>query len=169
MPIWLSILLILAGAGAGIFGGYLYRKEGVEKKIGRTEEYAKRLYDDAVRKADDYKKEKVLEAKEEILKVKAENDPVFQTGNDEVAHVQTVDSGARHQCDNSNDDDDRQYTLFHLYPPCDKGLCTTCSLYCIIRRMSNKCHQQKGRCENSVLFITQIIQPGIFPVCRDLP
>ena len=74
MPIWLSILLILAGAGAGIFGGYLYRKEGVEKKIGRTEEYAKRLYDDAVRKADDYKKEKVLEAKEEILKVKAETD-----------------------------------------------------------------------------------------------
>ena len=74
MPIWLSILLILAGAGAGILGGYLYRKEGVEKKIGRTEEYAKRLYDDAVRKADDYKKEKVLEAKEEILKVKAEND-----------------------------------------------------------------------------------------------
>ena len=74
MPIWLSILLILAGAGAGILGGYVYRKEGVEKKIGRTEEYAKRLYDDAVRKADDYKKEKVLEAKEEILKVKAEND-----------------------------------------------------------------------------------------------
>ena len=54
--------------------GYTYRKNYTEKKIDRTEEYAKRLYDDAVRKAEDYKKEKVLEAKEEILKAKAEND-----------------------------------------------------------------------------------------------
>jgi len=37
-------------------------------------EYARRLYDDAVKKAEDYKKEKVLEAKEEILKATAEND-----------------------------------------------------------------------------------------------
>ena len=68
------ILLILVGAALGAAGGYLYRKSYTEKKIGRTEEYAKRLYDDAVKKAEDYKKEKVLEAKEEILKAKAEND-----------------------------------------------------------------------------------------------
>ena len=74
MPIWLSILLIVAAAAIGVLGGYMYRKAGVEKKIGRTEDYAKHLYDDAVRKADEYKKEKVLEAKEEILKAKAEND-----------------------------------------------------------------------------------------------
>ena len=74
MPIWLSILLIVVAAAVGALGGYLYRKDGVEKKIGRTEDYAKHLYDDAVRKADEYKKEKVLEAKEEILKAKAEND-----------------------------------------------------------------------------------------------
>ena len=54
--------------------GYKYRQDVTEKKIGRTEEYAKRLYDDAVKKAEEYKKEKVLEAKEEILKAKAEND-----------------------------------------------------------------------------------------------
>ena len=74
MPIWLSILLILVGLAGGGLAGYMYRKSAVEGKIGRTEEYAKRLYDDAVRKADEYKKEKVLEAKEEILKDKADND-----------------------------------------------------------------------------------------------
>ena len=74
MQLWLSILLIVLAAAVGALVGYIYRKDGVEKKIGRTEEYAKHLYDDAVRKADEYKKEKVLEAKEEILKAKAEND-----------------------------------------------------------------------------------------------
>ena len=70
----LWILIAVAAAAAGVFGGYTYRKNFTEKKIGRTEEMAKRLYDDAVKKAEDYKKEKVLEAKEEILKAKAEND-----------------------------------------------------------------------------------------------
>ncbi len=73
MVLWILLGLIV-GAAAGGFGGYSYRKQAVEAKIGRTEEYAKHLYDDAVRKADEYKKEKVLEAKEEILKAKAEND-----------------------------------------------------------------------------------------------
>ena len=71
--IWVLLALLLGG-GAGCAGGYAYRRNIAEKKIGRTEEYARHLYDDAVRKADEYKKEKVLEAKEEILRAKAEND-----------------------------------------------------------------------------------------------
>ena len=71
--IWYVICVIL-GLAAGGAAGYIYRREGTEKRIGRTEEYAKHLYDDAVHKADEYKKEKILEAKEEILKEKAEND-----------------------------------------------------------------------------------------------
>ena len=70
----LKILIVAVGALAGWFVGYIYRKNYVEKKIERTEDLAKRLYDDAVKKAEEYKKEKVLEAKEEILKAKAEND-----------------------------------------------------------------------------------------------
>ena len=70
--IW--ILLILAATAAAGLGGYIYRKNYVETKIGRTEDMARRLYDDAVKKAEEYKKEKVLEAKEEILKAKAESD-----------------------------------------------------------------------------------------------
>ncbi len=69
-----AILIAVATCVLGGAGGYVYRKNMTEKKIGRTEEYAKRLYEDAVKKAEEYKKEKVLEAKEEILKAKAEND-----------------------------------------------------------------------------------------------
>ncbi len=72
--IWIWIAAIVVALAFGILVGYNYRKGYTEKKIGRTEEYAKRLYDDAVKKAEDYKKEKVLEAKEEILKAKAEWD-----------------------------------------------------------------------------------------------
>ena len=71
MSPWIAILIAVLACAAGAFGGYEYRKQGTEKKIGRTEEYAKRLYDDAVQKADEYKREKILEAKEEILKEKA--------------------------------------------------------------------------------------------------
>ncbi len=74
MPTIVWILIALAAAAIGFVVGGAYRKNVTEKKIGRTEEYAKHLYDDAVRKADEYKKEKVLEAKEEILKAKAESD-----------------------------------------------------------------------------------------------
>ena len=70
----IAVAIALITLAAGSFVGYTYRKNQTERKIDRTEEYAKRLYDDAVRKAEDYKKEKVLEAKEEILKAKAEND-----------------------------------------------------------------------------------------------
>ena len=73
MWIWILIAAVVCGAG-GAFAGYTYRKNDTEKKIGRTEESARRLYDDAVRKADEYKKEKILEAKEEILKQKEAND-----------------------------------------------------------------------------------------------
>ncbi len=69
-PIIWILLILLFSAGAAAFG-YMYRKDMVEKKINRSEETARRLYDDAVRKADDYKKEKVLEAKEEILQARA--------------------------------------------------------------------------------------------------
>ncbi|MBE5795829.1 MAG: DUF3552 domain-containing protein, partial [Clostridiales bacterium] len=74
MEIFLWILAIIVCAAAAGFGGYTYRKSVIEKKINRSEETARRLYDDAVRKADDYKKEKVLEAKEEILKARAAMD-----------------------------------------------------------------------------------------------
>ncbi len=87
--IWILLIIVIGAICGG--AGYMYRKDMVEKKINRSEETARRLYDDAVRKADDYKKEKVFEAKEEILKAraamdaeKAENDREMRDRRSEV-------------------------------------------------------------------------------------
>ena len=69
-----AIIIAVAAAALGAAGGYLYRKQAGEKKIGRTEEYAKNLLEDAQRKADEKKKETILEAKEEVLRLKTELD-----------------------------------------------------------------------------------------------
>ncbi|MBQ7654920.1 MAG: DUF3552 domain-containing protein, partial [Clostridia bacterium] len=74
MPTIVWILLLLVAIAGGGYGGYLYRQNVAEKKIGRTEEYAKKLLDDATRKAEDNKKEMILAAKEEILHLKSELD-----------------------------------------------------------------------------------------------
>ena len=69
---WFVTIIVAAALGAA--GGYLYRKQAGEKKIGRTEEYARNLLEDAQRKADEKKKETILEAKEEVLRLKTELD-----------------------------------------------------------------------------------------------
>ncbi len=72
---WLWILVgLVVGGAAGAYFGFAYRRNVVEKKIGKTEEYAKKLLDDATKKADEQKKEMLLEAKESILHEKTELD-----------------------------------------------------------------------------------------------
>ncbi len=71
--LWIVLTALVCLAAGGALG-YLYQKNVVEKKIGRTEEYAKKLLDDATRKADEKKKEMILEAKEEVLRQKTELD-----------------------------------------------------------------------------------------------
>ena len=60
------------GIGAAI--GCLYHKSTVEAKIGRTEEYVKKLLDDSQRRATEEAKEMKLKAKEEVLQQKSELD-----------------------------------------------------------------------------------------------
>jgi len=74
MEPFVIILIAVITAVMGAVAGYYYRKQAGEKKIGRTEEYAKNLLDDAMRKADDKKKETIFEAKEEVLRLKTELD-----------------------------------------------------------------------------------------------
>jgi ribonucrease Y len=77
--VFVAIVLILLAAACGIAAGFIYRKKIAEKKIGRTEEYSKNLLDDATRKAEEKKKEMVLEAKEEVLRLKTELDKEIRT------------------------------------------------------------------------------------------
>ncbi len=81
--LWLIPVALLAVA-AGILGGYQYRKNATETKIGRAEEYAKNLLEDSQRRAEENKKERVLEAKEEILKLKNELDREIRDRRNEL-------------------------------------------------------------------------------------
>ena len=63
-----AIIVAVVAAALGAAGGYLYRKQAGEKKIGRTEEYAKQPAGRRARARPMNRKRKpVLEAKEEIL------------------------------------------------------------------------------------------------------
>ncbi len=82
---WLyCVIAAIVGIGIGLLVGYKYRQNVQEKKIGRTEEYAKKLLDEATRNAEEKKKEMILEAKEESLKLKSELDNEIRTRRAEV-------------------------------------------------------------------------------------
>ncbi len=74
MPTIVWVVIAVAACILGALGGFVYYKNTLEKKIGRADKYAKELLDDATRKAEDKKKETILEAKEEVLRLKGELD-----------------------------------------------------------------------------------------------
>ena len=88
MEITLAIVLIivcaLIAALAGYMLGYNRRKKEAEEKIGSAEEHAKKLVDDAARKAGEIKKEMELEAKEEILRLKTKLDDEIRSRRAEM-------------------------------------------------------------------------------------
>lgn len=75
---WLDIFIpVITGAialVAGATGGYYYRRNIAEAKIGKTEDAVKKLIEDAQKRAETLKKEKILEAKEEVYRIKSETE-----------------------------------------------------------------------------------------------
>ncbi|HPF86604.1 MAG TPA: Rnase Y domain-containing protein, partial [Candidatus Limiplasma sp.] len=84
MNLIISIIIAVVTLIIGAAGGYAYRKSTAEKRIGRTEAYAKNLLEEATRKADEKKKETILEAKEEVLRLKTELDRECRDRRSEV-------------------------------------------------------------------------------------
>ena len=81
-------LIALIALAIGLFAGYLYRKNGMEKKIGQTEEFCANMLEDATHKAEEKKKEAVLEAKEEIIRLKSELDKEVRDRRNEVSRLE---------------------------------------------------------------------------------
>jgi ribonuclease Y len=72
---WLIPILVGVGCLAvGLFIGYRYRQNIAEAKIGRAEDSVKKLIDEAQKRAEVIKKETVLEAQEEVHKLRSEFD-----------------------------------------------------------------------------------------------
>ena len=88
MSIAIAGVIAAAALVIGLAAGYYYRKNAMEKKIGQTEEYAKNLLEEAARKAEDKKKEAVLEAKEEIIRLKNELDKEIRDRRSEVTRLE---------------------------------------------------------------------------------
>ena len=72
----------------GVLAGYLYRKNAIEKRIGQSEEMAKNLVEDATRKAEEQKKEILLSAKEEVIRLKSELDKEVRDRRSEVTRLE---------------------------------------------------------------------------------
>ncbi|MTI94506.1 MAG: ribonuclease Y [Firmicutes bacterium] len=71
-PTW--IMLVLASSALAIFIGYFIRKYIAEAKIASAEEAAKNIINDSIKEADAKKREVILEAKEEVHKLRTEFD-----------------------------------------------------------------------------------------------
>ncbi len=69
---WFLIPAVALGAIVGIVIGYFYRKNVAEAKIAKAEDAVRTMLDDAQKKAEEIRKEKELEAKEEIYKLRTE-------------------------------------------------------------------------------------------------
>ena len=72
MPVWVAIIgfvvLFIVGFGAGI----VYRRKVSEKEISSAEDEAKRIINEAIKNAENKKRETLLEAKEEIHRNRSE-------------------------------------------------------------------------------------------------
>ena len=76
-PILTVVLVLVAAAVAGALGFYLggeNRKRTAEAKIGSAEEEAKRIVNDAIKAAEQKRKETIIEAKDEAFKLKSDAD-----------------------------------------------------------------------------------------------
>ena len=114
MPIVFAVLAIIAALAVGAAVGYLYRKSMTERKIGRTEEYARNLLDDAQRRAEEKKKESILEAKEEVIRLKNELDREVRDRRAEVQRSERRVTQREEQLDKKADSlDSRESTLEH--------------------------------------------------------
>ena len=78
MELWLIILLcimtLVIGGVVGTFIGVAHRKKVAEAEIGSAEEEAKRIVDEAVKNAEAKKKEILIEGKDELHKLRTNNE-----------------------------------------------------------------------------------------------
>ena len=88
MPMWLAIVLIIvaiaAGLAVGVYLGIQRRKQVAEKAIGSAETEAKRIVSEAIKSAEAKKKEFLLEGKDELHRLRNENEKEISDRRKEV-------------------------------------------------------------------------------------
>ena len=87
-PILVVVVVLVVAAVAGALGFYFggeSRKRTAEAKIGSAEEEAKRIVNDAIKAAEQKRKETIIEAKDEAFKLKSEADKEIKDRRAEVS------------------------------------------------------------------------------------
>ena len=86
-PILIVVLVLVAATVAGALGFYLggeNRKRTAEAKIGSAEDEAKRIVNDAIKAAEQKRKETIIEAKDEAFKLKSDADKEIKDRRAEI-------------------------------------------------------------------------------------
>ena len=87
-PVIAAVIAVVAGvvaAAIAFFAGVSYRRKTAEAKIGSAEEEAKRLINDAMKAAQQKRKEALIEAKDEAFQLKAEADKEIKQRRSELS------------------------------------------------------------------------------------
>ena len=87
-PILTVVLVLVVAVAAGALGFYLggeNRKRTAEAKIGSAEEEAKRIVNDAIKAAEQKRKETIIEAKDEAFKLKSDADKEIKDRRAEIS------------------------------------------------------------------------------------
>lgn len=82
------VLLALVALLTGAWAGYFLRQRIAEKKLGLAEERAEEIVQEALRQAEALKKERLLEAKDEIHRLRLETDRELKERRSELAKVE---------------------------------------------------------------------------------
>ena len=86
--IGLFIGAIVAAVAAGLVVGVVVRKITADKKLGSAREQAKHILEDAIKDAENKKKESLIAAKEEIFQLKRETDFDIKERRKEVSRLE---------------------------------------------------------------------------------
>jgi ribonuclease Y len=81
------LLIVFVASALAAIGGYIVRKMLAEAKIASAEEAAKKLIADAIKEADSKKRETILEAKEDIHRLRTELDNEIKERRQEQQRV----------------------------------------------------------------------------------
>ena len=87
-PILTIVVAVVAAVVCGVvcfFAGSAHRRKTAEAKLGSAEEEAKRIVNDAIKAAEQKRKETVIEAKDEALRMKTEADKEIKERRGELS------------------------------------------------------------------------------------
>jgi ribonuclease Y len=83
-----GIIAFIVGAAIAFFLGVQYRKRVAEAELGSAEEEAKRIVGDAIKNAEGKKKEALIEAKDEIHRVRTDSERELKERRNEVQRME---------------------------------------------------------------------------------